>query len=57
LASREVNHLQTIAGANAPQHSVDMILYRLLGYVQVTSDFLVRKSLGDQRNQLLLPPC
>jgi hypothetical protein len=33
--ARQVNHLQSIAGPHAAQHSVDVILHSLLGEVQV----------------------
>jgi len=52
---RQVNHLQSIAGAHAAQHSVDVILDGLLGEVQVRSDLFIRQSLRNQGNQLLLP--
>ena len=52
--ARQVDHLQSIAGAYAPQNPVNVILYGLFGEVQMRGDFLVRESLRDQGDQLLL---
>src|ERR1700682_4533536 len=52
----QVNHLQAIVGPNAPHDSVDVVLYSLLGEIQVGCDFLVCQSLSNQGNNLLLTP-
>ena len=54
---RQVNYLEPIAGPHAAQHAVDMVLYGLLGKVQVRSDFFICQPLGNQGDQLLLPAC
>ena len=54
---RHIDHLQAIAGADAAQHSMDVILDSLFGEIQVGGDFFIRQPLGDQGNQLLLPSC
>ena len=54
---RQVNHLKPIAGPHAAQHAVDMVLYGLLGKVQVRSDLFICQTLRNQGDQLLLPAC
>lgn len=51
-----VNYLEAIVGSRTPHNCTEMVLYSLLGNVQLGSDFLVRQSSRDQGNQLLLSP-
>ena len=51
-----VNYLETIVGSRTPHDFTEMVLYSLLGNVQLGSNFLVRQSSRDQGNQLLLSP-
>lgn len=44
---RHIDHLQAIAGADAAQHSMDMIFYGLFGEVQVRCDFFICQTLRD----------
>ena len=55
--SCQVNDLKAIAGPHAPQHAVNVILYGLLGEIQVRGNFFIRQTLRNQRDQLLLPAC
>jgi len=41
-------------GPHAAQHAVDMVLYGLLGEVQVRSDLFICETLRNQGDQLLL---
>lgn len=52
---RQVNHLQAVIGANTPHNVVDVVLECLFGDSELRRNLLVRQTLSDRWNHLLLP--
>jgi hypothetical protein len=49
-----MHNSESVAGSDFVFHSVQMILYRLLGQAELVRNFLVRQALRDKRNDLLV---
>jgi|SRR5215469_2129198 len=56
MLAAEFYNRETVVGPQLPEHAVNVILYRLLGKVQLGCDLFIRKTAADHLDQLLLAP-